>query len=186
MALQRLVLFVHLLGAVVLLASSLYGPLTRAAIRCADSLAALRSWLGFARDCARANPLAALVVLLTGVYLGRGRWSEGWLVVSLVVFMADTVIAVAVVEATGKRLGKLAATAGEGPVGEAIDRLRSSLAWDLGADALLASDVAVLYLMLQQPGLGASVAAVVLANAAALAYRLLRRRRAPVPALRGA
>jgi hypothetical protein len=181
MSLQPVVLFVHLLGAVVLLAGSLYGPLVRGAIRRADGAAAVRAWVRYAHDAARATPIAALAVVVSGVYLARGRWSEPWLVVSLFVFAASATLSLAIVETTLRRIGKLAAA--DGPVSDAVERLRASAGWELGADAQLANDLALLFLMVQQPPLAGSLAVVLLANAAALGYPLLRRRHAAGAAL---
>jgi uncharacterized membrane protein len=175
MTLQPLVLFLHLLGAVVLVGSSLYGPLVLASIRRADDLASLRGWLRHARDAARANPISAFAVLVSGVVLGRGRWSEPWLVVSTIEFVASAILASAV-EARTRRMERLAMTAAGGPIVEPLDRLRTSRALDAGARALLANDVALLFLMVQQPGLAGSLAVVLLANSAAAAWRLVGRR----------
>jgi hypothetical protein len=80
------------------------------------------------------------------------------------------------------RMEKFAADAAEGPIGEPIERLRASATWERGADALLANDIALMFLMVQQPGLTATLAVTLLANAVPLGYRLLRRRHAAVPA----
>jgi hypothetical protein len=179
------VLFVHVLAAVVLVGHSLFAPFVHAAIRKATSPAALLGWLGLARDSARVNPLAALTLLATGVYLAAGRWSEGWLQVASVLFVVSSALAIGVVKATGERLARLAAASLErGGLTDELEALRHSRRWTAAADALLANDLAALYLMVAQPGLVGSILATVAANAALLAWRALRNRGAPAASRR--
>jgi len=171
----RLVLFVHVAAAVVLIGSSLFAPLTRAAIRRAATLGELRPWLAFARDSARANPVAALVLLTTGLYLAAGRWSEPWLPVATVLFVTSSALAMGVVKPTMMRLDALAAPGADAPVPPAVDAIRWSTTWDLAADALLANDVGAVFLMTYQPGLAGAIATAAACTAGALAARALRR-----------
>lgn len=173
------VLFVHVLAAVVLVGHSLFAPFVHAAIRRATSPAALLGWLGLARDSARVNPLAALTLLATGVYLAAGRWSEGWLQVASVLFFVSSALAVGVVKATGERLARLAAASLERGLTDEIEALRHSPRWAIAADLLVANDLAALFLMVAQPGLVGSILTTVGTNAALLAWRALRDRRAP-------
>jgi hypothetical protein len=55
------------------------------------------------------------------------------------------------------------------PPPEAVDRLRRSRAWTLASGALLANDLAMLYVMYTKPSLAGSLLLVAVANAAALA-----------------
>jgi hypothetical protein len=181
MSLHTAVLFLHVVAAVTLVGHSLGTPLVLAAIRAAPTVAALRPWLRFAHDSARVNPLAALVLLATGIQLGSGRWDEGWLQVACALFVWSTALAVGVVKATGERVAALAAADAEADISPALDTLRRSARWMLAADALVATDLATLFLMVAQPGLLVSVAVVVAANAGALGLRAVRNRRAAAP-----
>lgn len=182
MGLQFLVPFLHVLAAVVLFGHSLATPLVLAAMRDAPTTAALRPWLRFARDSARVNPLAAVVLLATGVRLGAGRWNEGWLQVACVLFVVDCALAIGVVKATGQRLAALAATAGDAGIPPVVDALRRSPRWTRAADLLVANDVAALLLMYAQPGLAGSVVVTAAATAGMLTFRALRDRKASTPA----
>lgn len=184
MNLHGAVLFLHVLAALVLVGHSLGTPLVLAAIRDAPTPPALLAWLRFARDSARVNPFAALVLLASGIQLGSGRWGEGWLQVACALFVVSAALAVGVVKATGERVAALAVAAGEGVVSPAVDELRRSPRWMLAADALIATDLATLFLMVVQPGLLASVALAVGANAAMLGVRAIQSRRVTVPSPR--
>jgi hypothetical protein len=177
MTVHSFVVFVHILAAVVLVGHTLFTPFVQAAVRDAPTLAALRRSLLLARDSGRASPIAALVVLATGLQLASGRWGEGWLPVALGIFVVSSVLAVGVVKATGERLGALAAAAGDGPVTKELESARRSGRWTTAVDALVANDLAMLFLMVVQPGLVASIAVTVGANAALLALRAVRDRR---------
>ncbi len=148
-----LVLLAHVGGAVVLVASSLWAPLVHRAILAAESFAALRSWLHFARSSSRVNPLAALVVLGTGVYLGAsGWWSQAWFYVALAAWLANSVLAGAVVGRTAAALGAAAAS-GEGPVTGAVDALRRTPSWPIAEAIVRANDLTMLYVMFVKPSL---------------------------------
>jgi hypothetical protein len=181
MTVHALVLFAHVVAATVLVGGSLVAPFARHAIRDAPTLGALRPWLSFVRNSTRLHPLAALVLLASGVYLAAGRWSEGWLPVSTALFVVTSLVAVKAVGARGERIAALAASAGEGPIGPDIDALRRSAAWGVAGDVLVANDLAALFLMSVQPGLLASIAAVVVSNGVVAALRAVRGG-APAPA----
>jgi hypothetical protein len=174
--------FVHVLAASVLLGSSLMFPLTRRAIRAARTVEELRGWLAFARSSAAANPLSAMVLLATGVFLGweGGWWRGGWFQVAVALFVVNGFYAARKAEGAGAELGKAAATTPSGPISEAVDEIRWSARLDLPTDLLLANDVAALFIMFTKPGLLGASAAVLAANAVLLVIR--RRRRSTRPA----
>jgi len=171
-------LFVHILAAMVLVGSSLFAPLVRHAAEAAESAAELRSRLELGRRAARANPVASLALLATGLHLGWGAWSSyGWFWVAVGAWLANAALAVLVVQRSARALAVATARAGGGPLGAEVDRLRRSRAWAVAQGALCANDVAMLYVMLAKPALLPSVSALVLANAAVLAASAVRRRR---------
>lgn len=182
MSLQSLVPFLHVLAAVFLFGHALTTPFVIVAIREAPTPSALWPWLRFARDSARLNPLAALLLLATGIWLGSGRWSEGWLQVACALFVVSSALAVGVVKGTGQRLAALAASADDAAISPAVDALRRSPRWTLAASLIIANQVCSLLLMYAQPGLLSSVAVTVAANAGVLALRALRDRKVSTPA----
>lgn len=181
-ALQTSVPFLHVLSALLLVGHSVATPHVIGAIRGAPTVTALRPWLAFARDTARLNPLAALVLLATGVWLGRGRWDEGWLQVSAALWLVNSALAVRVVGGIGERIGSVLGSAGEPTIPVEVDALRNSARWEAGAWAMVAVDLATLVLMYAQPGLTGSLAVVAGAFAAVLGARALRSRRVTSPA----
>jgi hypothetical protein len=73
------VLIVHVFAAVVLIGSALHAPLARGLVRTAATLDDLRRALDFSRRATRWNPVAAVALLGSGVYLGSiGWWSLPW------------------------------------------------------------------------------------------------------------
>lgn len=181
MTLQTGVPLLHVLAALLLVGHGLGTPLLIAAIRGAPTGAALRPWLLFARDGARLNPPAALVLLATGAWLGRGRWDEGWLQVSAALWLVNSALAVRVVGAVGQRIGMLVGTE-DGTIPLEADVLRYSVRWEAAAWAMIAVDLATLVLMYEQPGLAGAIAVVAGAFAAVFGARAVRSRRGAAPA----
>lgn len=172
-----LVLFVHVLSAIALVGHSIGAPLERAAIREAATLGDLRRWIAFAGRSGRWNPVVALVLLATGVYLGSiGWWEQAWFHVSLAGWFANVFLAGFVVKRAADATMAAALKAGEGPVPPHVDGLRRSSAWALATQSLLANDLAMLFIMMNKPGLLGSLAVAAVANAVLLAPSLLRAR----------
>jgi hypothetical protein len=169
------VVFVHVLAATALMGNSLFFTCTRAALRRAGTVDELRRWVDFAQRSAAANPAAALVLLATGVYLGsHGWWREPWFHFAVAVYLADLLYAVRAAHAALARVREAAAAAASGPVPAQLDAERWSSRLDGPYDFLLASDVAVLFVMFAKPSLLECCAAFVVANGVLL---VLRRRR---------
>lgn len=158
-ALYPVLVFVHVLAAIVLLGSSLFTPLVRASIRSAATVGEVRTWLGFARSMGRFNPAASLLVLATGVYLGSfGWWNAPWFAVALGAFLVNLILALRVVKPLGMSLASLLGGPAETRIPEAADRRRRTPSWELATDAMIANDCVLLFLMLGKPGLGTSLA----------------------------
>lgn len=171
------VVFLHVASATVLIGSSLSSQFVRDALRRARSVPEVAGWLDFERRSTRANPIAAMTLLATGLYLGSaGWWTSGWFVVSVVLFVFSAAWAVRVVVTELGLIGRAAAEAGEGLVPAALDELRWSERLDLAADALLGADAAALFLMVAKPGAAGAVGVAALGLSAAFAARLVRRR----------
>lgn len=181
-----LLVFVHILAATVLLATSLFEPLTRSALRRASTNGDALTWLAFQRRITRLNPLAALVVLASGVYLGTVGWtSQAWFQLAIVLFVANSLAASIVIKRLDTRLAQHLAGTPTHPLSRPADDARWSAAWDLTGAFLLANDLVLLLLMVRKPALGASLAILVAFHAAAaLAAVLLRRPAQPLVARR--
>jgi len=182
---DSLVLFAHILAAMVLVGSSLFAPLVLRAVRSAGSVAELRGWLDLGRRSSSGNPLAAMVLLGTGIWLGRiGWWTQAWFWVAVGSWLVNSTLAAAVVRRAATAVAIAAGRAGDGPVGAEVDRLRRSRAWILAEAMIGANDVAMLYVMIDKPALGPSLAILALANLVVLGSKLgpelLQRPGAPV------
>ena len=172
-----LIVFAHVASAMTLVGHSLGSPLVHAMIRDARSLPALRAWLDFARQSARWNPAAALVLLGSGVYLGSaGWWSQAWFHVAVAAWVVNLLLAALVVKRSAAALGMAAARAGDGPVPDDVDRLRRLPGWAAAARTMLANDLAILYVMIGKPSLVESLAVMAMANAVLLGLSLVRTR----------
>lgn len=178
MTLDTAVTALHVLSAIFLVGHSFATPHLLSAIRGAPSVAALWPALRFGHDSARASPVAALVLLASGIWLGSGRWDEGWLWLSVVLWVVNTGLAVGVMQRTGERIAALASAAGDGPVPPEIDAVRRSERWTLAAELLVAYDLATLALMYVQPGLVGSLALAAAATIGPFARSALRARSA--------
>jgi uncharacterized membrane protein len=171
----NLVLFLHIASATALVGHTLGVPLVIRAIRDARSLDTLRGWLDFARTSARFNLALAMVLLASGLHLGRqaGWLTEGWVIVSVASWVINSILAVRVVERTGKALSVAAGGVGDGPIPPEVEALRGSRGWALGAEVMLASDLAILYLMVAKPSLVESLVVPGALNAIVVVRRAL-------------
>jgi hypothetical protein len=179
MSLYLLIVFVHVAAAVALLSGSVVAsPAVRAAVRRAGTTQELRAFLTIGRPLSVLNPVSALLVLGSGVYLASMAhfWSLGWVQVAVVFWLVNSVTAGVFVKPAIMQVAAEAATAPEGPVGERLDQVRWSPHWSFGGDLLLANDVAMLFLMTIKPRLAESLLAVILANVLVLSFRLASHR----------
>lgn len=178
-----LAILLHLAAAMVLVGGSVFSLHVRRAILEASSAGALRTWLGFARRSSATNPVAALALLGTGVYLGSsGWWEYPWFQVALVAWLVNALLARQVLKPAGMALDSaLAGVADDAPVAGPVDALRRSPGWRVAAAMMLASDVAMLFLMVQKPALVESLVVVLGALAIGGGVALARAPMAPRP-----
>jgi uncharacterized membrane protein len=172
-----LVLLFHVVAATVLVGSSMFEPLVRRSLASARSVGELRLYLDIARRAAQANPVAALAVLGTGLYLGSaGWWSTGWFYVALGLWLLNSALAVAVVKRAAAALGGAVARTGDGPITADLDSLRRATGWTVAAEAMRAVDLSMLYVMFQKPSAVESCLVAAATVAAFVGLALARRR----------
>jgi hypothetical protein len=145
----------------------------RGAVRRAGSTDDVRAILAAGRPLLVLEPVAALLVLGSGLYLTSALrfWTLGWVQVAMAAWLVNAVVAAALVKPAVGRVAAGAAAAA-GAVGEGLHALRWSPRWSAGGDVLLANDVTILFLMVAKPGLGASLLTVAGANALVVATRI--------------
>jgi uncharacterized membrane protein len=160
MSLYTLGKFVHIVSAIVLVGSYLLAPVLYGAIRGATDVRALRALARLQQRVIAASGPAAVGVLASGVYLTLAGWSftQGWIAVSLVLFVVNGTLATAVCDPHVKRLLEAADAASAGP----LDRDVSDLVHDPRVVAALrlvvGIDLAIIFLMVNKPGWAGSVA----------------------------
>ena len=187
MSLYPFIVFIHIAAAAILVGGSvLAGPLVRAAARRTRATQDLRAFLTLAHTLEAVDPIVAMVVLASGVYLTSvsNFWTFGWVQVSTAFWMASSFVAVGVVKPLLGRLAAEAKAAADAQVSERLNALRWSARWTYGGDFLAATDAAVLYLMTMKPGLFCSLAVVAAAYILIFAVRLVVGRSRPVVAER--
>jgi uncharacterized membrane protein len=187
MTVYSVLVFVHVLAAISLVGSSLFGPLLGLAIRRTGTVSSLREWAGYLKRIGDVVGPAAALTLATGLYLGFSGewWGQGWLEVSLVLFVLAGVGAIGVLDPMAKRLVAAADEAPDGPVPAELDRQRHDPRAAAVESMMLATDVAIVFLMTNKPGFTGSLLAVAVLWAAggAWAVREVRHSRpASVPA----
>lgn len=171
-----LVVFIHIAAAVLLLATSILGePAVRAAARRTTSPQELRAFLEVGRPMSVLSPVAAVVLLASGIYLATvGRfWTLGWVQVATAFWVVNSALAGLVVRPAIDRVAAAASDATDRSIGERLDAARWSSGWSLGVDAMAANDAAILYLMTMKPGFAGSLAVVLVANLAVAGVRFM-------------
>jgi hypothetical protein len=183
------VVFVHVVGAIVLVGATLFAPLIGNWLRRAPTVESLREWAGYRLLTGQVVGGAAVVVLTSGVYLAfrGGWWGSGWLEVSLALFAFAGYLALGVLDPAAKRLVASANQTPDGPVDSALDAQRRSPRSMTADSMLVGTDLTIVFLMTNKPSfVGAGVAVVVgLGIGTALAARE-RRHHAEAPAGAGA
>lgn len=156
MDLYTFVVFVHIAAAVALLSGSVVAsPAVRAAVQRARTTQDIRAYLAIGRPLLVFEPVSALFVLASGIYLTSiaDFWNQGWIQVAIGFWVANAAVAGAVVKPAIGRVAAHAAAAPDGPVGQDLDAVRASRAWFFGGDVLMANDAAMLLVMVIKPAL---------------------------------
>lgn len=179
MRLYNIILSLHIASAVVLIGGSiLVAPMFRGWIRKAERVSEIRRWLIAGKPLAKANPISAIALLATGIYLASvGHWwRAAWVQVAVVLWVVASAVAKKVVEPQMGRIADLAFSSVSEDVSAELDRARNSRLLAIGSDVLLANDLGILFLMSNKPGIVGSIAAIVVANALVLGYRVAHER----------
>jgi uncharacterized membrane protein len=184
MSLYTIMKFVHIAAAIVLVGSYLLAPVLHGAIRGAADVRALRALARLQHRVLTASGPAALLVLIAGVYMTLAGWSfaDGWIIVSITLFVANGTLATAVVDPHVKKLLAAADEASEGPLGQDLTDLVHDARVVGALRIVVGIDLAIIFLMVNKPGWGGSVAvaAAGLALGVSLAVAASKRVRQPV------
>lgn len=184
MDLYNIGLFFHIAGAAVLLSFGFVMPLLGRRIAKTATVASLHEWVEATYRYGKMGPPAAVVVLLSGIYmtLAGDAWSftQGWITVSIVLFVLAGGIAGGILD---PHFGKLLEATQKAPAGPVPADLRA-----MATDPKIATfeslmfgfDIAIVFNMTNKPGWtgGLIAAAVGLAVSGALIARHARSRAA--------
>jgi uncharacterized membrane protein len=165
---RDLALFVHIAAAAVLIGTSVVTPFIGKRVSSASTRAELLGWLDSLRLLTRANPIVALLLLASGIYLvAAGWWSQGWFAVSVVAWVMSAALAGGVLKPATMKIAAAAAANGAAPIDAELERLRGARGWHVAEYALLASDAAILWIMIAKPDLVPSIVILAVAVAGA-------------------
>ncbi len=160
MSLYTLGKFVHIAAAIVLVGSYLLAPVVYSAIRGATDVRAVRALARLQQHALTASGPAAVLVLASGVYMTLAGWSftDAWIAVAVVLFVANGALAMSVVDPHVKKLLAAADEVADGP----LDRGLTDLVHEprvVGALRIVVGiDLAIIFLMVNKPGWAGSVA----------------------------
>ena len=170
MDLYYVVLFAHIIGAVVVVGAGFFLPPVAAGASRATSVSSFKDWVGVILKMSKIAGASAAVILLTGLYMGirGGRFDEGWLVVALVLFVINGALAGGVMSKHWDAVMATAEEAGDGPVSADLRAMTSTPRMHLVESIMLGNDLVVVFLMTNKPGwtgalIAAAVGAVVIA-----------------------
>jgi hypothetical protein len=171
MTLYTLALFLHVLGALILGAADAFLLLSLTRARRASTVGELRLWSGLAGETGRIMPLAALLLLVPGVYLvfAAWGWTTAWIDVSL---GALVLLALLGRVALGPRLAALhagALQAASGPIPATLHQHRADRTLLAACSTSMALFLGVVFLMTNKPGLAGALVTVVVALVAGMA-----------------
>ncbi len=149
---RSLILYLHILSASLLVGGAVAARVARQSVLGAPDLASLRGAADVVRRVSLAHPGFAMVMLASGLYLGRvGFWREAWFWAAVAAWILNSALAARVLAPSGRRLGMAIARAGDGPIPVQVEALRSARAPAIAADVMLGLDLAVLLLMIAMP-----------------------------------
>lgn len=182
MELFNVVLFVHIAGAAVILSYGFVMPLLGRRLANTTSVASMREWADAIHKYGKMGPPAAVTVLLSGIYmtLNAYSFSQGWITVSLVLFVVAGGIAGAILDPHIAKVLEQAEKTPDGPVPPELRAMATDPKSANFESVMLGFDVAILFMMTNKPGwIGALIAtAVGLLIAGALIARSSRARSA--------
>jgi hypothetical protein len=158
----NVVLFVHVVGVVLLFAAFSATQLGGAGLRRAETTQQARLWLGLLRVTGPMFGAAFLLILAAGLYMASDVWnfSTSWIVVALVTIGIMLVLGGAVVGRGMSKMGRMAATAPEGPLSAELQMAIHDQAVWTSSFVLTGFGVGVLWLMTNKPGWTESIVVV--------------------------
>lgn len=165
MSVYSISLFLHIVGALGLF--TVFGlewaGLSR--LRRATDGSQVREWVGLVTAARVAGGPAALLILVTGIYMTATRWGpQGWIVVGLAGMVLIAVLSLGV---SGRRAGAIArgAPAESGPISTALGRQLRDPVLALSLWVRTALFLGIVFVMSTEPSAGGALAALAVSGA---------------------
>ena len=161
MDLYHVALFGHIMGAILVVGSGFVFPVILGGVARATSVAAFRNWGDAVLKISQAAGVAAALVMISGIYMAIAAdfFPQAWVVVSLVLFVVNGVLAGGVLSKHWKGVMEQAEAAGDGPVPEQLRAAAFAPKTQVIESLTLANDIAIVFLMTNKPGLTGTLVA---------------------------
>ena len=172
MSVYAISLFLHVVGALGIFAALGLEWAGLSNLRRATETSQVREWIRLLAAPRTVGGPAALLTLVSGIYMSATRWgSQGWIVVGLA---GMVVIAVLGATISGRRVGAIARALreGGGPMSKSLAQQLHDPALILGLRVRTALFLGIIFLMSTRPGWGGALAVMGLAVVAGLAAAL--------------
>jgi hypothetical protein len=167
-ALADFVLFLHIIVAIAAFAVAVLLLMAMMRMRSATDAATLRTWAKVAAPLEPVFPVLVLLLIGLGGWLihlsgGEFRWSDGWVLTSVIALVLMEAYGGIVLAPNGKRLHELADRAPDGPIPAELRAQALSKAVWAGAWGNMGAALGILFTMPTKPVGGWAVAIVALA-----------------------
>lgn len=179
MDLYHVVLFIHVVTAIVVVGGSFAMDFAGTRAKRARSVDSLTSWLEALTIGSKAVAVSAGITFLAGLYLAfeGDWWGQGWMVVSLVLFLMAGALAGLVMDKGVARMLETTRTFPEGPMTPELGRQLVQPAMALAGPAMVGTDLAIVFLMTNKPaGYAAALTVAAIGAGVGLAFGLRERR----------
>ena len=169
------VLYVHLLSLFVGIGAGSVLLACLFQLRASRTVEQAAPWGMMAGKVGKLFPIAILGLFGTGAYMTSDfwSWSTGWIQVGIAALVVLTVQGAGIAERTGHKLGAALQANGPGPLGPEARRMTLHPGLWVVEFSNLCIVFAVVWNMTQKPGLGGSIAAVVVGYAVGAVLALL-------------
>lgn len=160
MTLYGVVLFLHIVFAILLVGGSAWSHLTLAHARRAETSESAQALIGYLSVFVRASAPLAVLTVAAGLYLtfAGDWWGAGWPAVSLTLFVIAGVLAGAVMDPGAKAAKAAVDAAPAGPITAEASAAMDDPKLTITAWIMTGADLAIVALMTNKPGLATSVA----------------------------
>ena len=173
-------LFLHVMGAIVLVSFGVVMPMMMAFLHRTPTVAGLREWASAISKYGSLGPKAAVLVLLSGSYMvwvSDGiEFSDGWVAVSFVMFVIAGGLAGGLLDPHFTKVLAAAEGVPEGPVPSDLREMAAAPKVAMAESLMFGLDVATVFNMTNKPDLVGALAAAAVGLAIAGVLIAMRRR----------